>query len=105
MIYYFHNWIENISFPDLWKCLILTVKGMSAQEKALRYPFLTDEFCVFLSEGGNDLSHEGENGWKIDFFPARVGISNFDVVFCKSTFPELYLDLAYKKFNFLSKKL
>ena len=38
------------------------------------------------------------------FFPVRVGISAFDVVFCKSTFPYLYLDLACKQLSFPPKE-
>ena len=33
-------------------------------------------------------------------FPARVGISNFDVILLDSTFPYLYLDLACKQLGF-----
>ena len=33
-------------------------------------------------------------------FPARVGISNFDVILSDSTFPYLYLDLECKQLCF-----
>ena len=38
------------------------------------------------------------------FFPARVGISNFDVILLDKTFPYLYLDLACKQLCFLPGK-
>ena len=37
---------------------------------------------------------------KLFLFPARVGISNFDVILLDSTFPYLYLDLACKQLCF-----
>ena len=37
---------------------------------------------------------------KAVFFPARVGISNFDVIPLDSTFPYFYLDLACKQLCF-----
>ena len=37
---------------------------------------------------------------KVVFFPARVGISNFDVMPLDSTFQYLYLDLASKQLCF-----
>ena len=36
--------------------------------------------------------------------PARVGISNFDVILLDSTFPYLYLDLACKQLCFPPRK-
>ena len=41
---------------------------------------------------------------KVVFFPARVGISNFDVILLDSTFPYLYLDLTCKKQCFPPRK-
>ena len=46
------------------------------------------------------MSYDGRDGWKICLFPARVGISNFDVILLDSTFPYLYLDLACKQLCF-----
>ena len=54
----------------------------------------------FLSKDGKSASYDGRDGWKSCLFPARVGISNFDVSLLDSTFPYLYLDLACKQLCF-----
>ena len=54
----------------------------------------------FLSKEGKGVSYDGRDGWKSFLFPARVGISNFDVILLDSTFPYLYLDLACKQLCF-----
>ena len=54
----------------------------------------------FLSKDGKGASYEGRDGWKSCLFPARVGISDFDVIMLKVLFPNLYLDLACKQFCF-----
>ena len=52
----------------------------------------------FLSKDGTDASYEGRDGWKSCFFPTRVGILTFDVVFlCNSSSPYLYFDVACKQ--------
>ena len=54
----------------------------------------------FLSKDGKSASYDGRDGWKGCLYPARVGISNFDVTLLDSTFPYLYLDLACKQLCF-----
>ena len=58
----------------------------------------------FLSKDGENASYDGRDGWKSCLFPARVGISNFDVILLDNTFPSLYLDLACKQLCFPPRK-
>ena len=54
----------------------------------------------FLSKDGKSASSEGRDGWKICFFPARVGIFIFDFILLDSDFHYLYIDLACKQLCF-----
>ena len=73
---------------------------MSAGEKRSDVHLRRIKTVHFLSEDGKSASYDGRIGWKSCLFPARVGISNFDVILLDSTFPYLYLDLACKQLCF-----
>ena len=87
----FHLW--SILLPRLWTTCRRGNKRFDVHLRRIRT-------VHFLSKVGKGASYDGRDGWKSCLFPARVGISDFDVILFNSTFPYLYLDLACKQLCF-----
>ena len=60
---------------------------MSARNKRFDVHLRRIRTVHFLSKDGKGESYDGRDGWKGCLFPARVGISNFDVLLLDNTFP------------------
>ena len=58
----------------------------------------------FLSKDGKGASYEGRDGWKSCLFPARVGISDFDVLMNKVLFPICNLTWRWWVNNYVSRQ-
>ena len=59
----------------------------------------------FLSKGGKGASYDGRDGWKSCLFPARVGISDFDVLMNKVLFPICTLTWRVNNYVFHQEKV
>ena len=90
---YFPFPIDEISIPRLWTTCRRGNKHFDVHLRRIRT-------VHFLSKDGKRAFYDGRNGWKSRLIPARVGISNFDVILLDSTFPFLYLDLACEQLCF-----
>ena len=95
--------IYFLEFPIKEKSCICKMR-CRCRSKHFNIHFWRIRFVLIPSKLRKDASYEGRKRWKNVFFSTRVVISAFDVVFCKSTFPYLYLDLACKHSCFPSVK-